>query len=69
LNYLCTGNSTLNYTLINLLSTKRLNHNLINNFVQKFSSSSRYVQKKKKKTQKQKKKKNKKKKKKNSQNS
>jgi len=35
-NYLFTQNPTLNYTLINLLSTKRLTRNLINNFVEKF---------------------------------
>jgi len=35
LNYLSTENSTLNYTLINLLSTKRLTPNLINSFVGK----------------------------------
>jgi len=35
LNYLFTENLTLNYAQINLLLTKRLNHNLINNFVKK----------------------------------
>jgi len=35
-NYLSTKNSTLSYTPINLLSTKRLIPNIINNFVEKF---------------------------------
>jgi len=37
----------LNYAPINLLSTQRLNHNLINSFVKKFNFSLRYMQKKK----------------------
>jgi len=37
----------MNYASINLLYTKRLNHNLIDIFVKIFSSSSRYMQKKK----------------------
>jgi len=35
LNCLSTKNSTLNYSSINLLSTKRLHPNLINSFVKK----------------------------------
>ena len=46
LNYLSIKNSTLNYASINLLCTKRVNHNLINSFVKKFSFSSRYMPKK-----------------------
>jgi len=36
-NYLFTENQTLNYSPTNLLSTKRLNSNLINNFVEKIT--------------------------------
>jgi len=46
LNYLFTENSNLNYAQINLLFTKRLNHNLINSFV-KYSVSPQYICKKK----------------------
>jgi len=46
LNYLSTENSTLNYAPINLLSTKRLNHNLINSFVKKNSVSPQDIWKK-----------------------